>query len=137
MLDRVIKQLKFFKRFDEETREKIYKNAELISLPGHTVIFNQGDIGDKLYVILKGRVAVQINSKEFGSLPVVIATLSDGDHFGELSLISLSRVQDNSNKQQEVLSLNKDPTEFLRRKATCLVTYYESFQSPYIDYRAL
>jgi CRP-like cAMP-binding protein len=56
-------------------------------MSGHKVIFNQGDIGDKLYVILKGRVAVQIQSVEYGKLPVVITTLNDGDQFGELSLI--------------------------------------------------
>jgi CRP-like cAMP-binding protein len=60
MLDRVLKNLKFFKRFDHETRNLIYKHAEFVHIPGHHVIFNQGDIGDKLYVIIKGRVAVQI-----------------------------------------------------------------------------
>ena len=58
MLDRVLKQLKFFKRFDTETRSKIFSEATLITMPGHTIIFNQGDVGDKLYVIIKGRVAV-------------------------------------------------------------------------------
>jgi CRP-like cAMP-binding protein len=60
MLDRVLKDLKFFKRFDNANRQLIYKNAEFVHIQGHQVIFNQGDVGDKLYVILKGRVAVQI-----------------------------------------------------------------------------
>lgn len=50
-------------------------NGEIISFPSQTTIFKQGDIGDKLYIILKGRVAVQINSAEYGNLPVVVATL--------------------------------------------------------------
>jgi CRP-like cAMP-binding protein len=58
MLDRVLKDLKLFKRFDLPMRNIIYKNAEFVHLKGHQVIFNQGDIGDKLYVILKGRVAI-------------------------------------------------------------------------------
>ena len=58
MLDRVLKDLKFFKRFDQETRNLIYRNADFEHFKGHSVIFNQGDIGDKLYVILKGRVAI-------------------------------------------------------------------------------
>ncbi len=70
-------------------RKKIYLGSELVSIPGHQVIFKQGDVGDKLYVILKGRVAVSINSPEYGNLPVVVATLNDGEQFGELSLISL------------------------------------------------
>jgi len=56
------------------------------------VIFRQGDIGDKLYVILKGRIAVEKQTKECGNLPVVVATLSDGEQFGELSLINLQEV---------------------------------------------
>ena len=89
MLDRVLKDLKFFKRFDLSQRNVIYKNADFVHLKGHKVIFNQGDIGDKLYVILKGRVAIQIQSKEYGNLPVVVATRQDGEQFGELSLIAL------------------------------------------------
>ncbi len=40
-----------------------------------------------MYVILKGRVAVEKHSEFTGGVPVVIATLSDGNHFGELSLL--------------------------------------------------
>ena len=90
MLDRVLRQLKFFKRFEPGVRQRVFEGSQLISLKGQTVIFNQGDIGDKLYVILKGRVAVQINAPEYGHLPVVVATLSDGDQFGELSLINMN-----------------------------------------------
>ena len=122
MLDRVLKQLKFFKRFDPIMRQKVYEQSQLISFKGHTVIFNQGDVGDKLYVILKGRVAVQINSQEYGHLPVVVATLSDGDQFGELSLINMNKVQDHSNKQGEVVSLHGHKEEFQRRKASCIVS---------------
>ena len=42
-----------------------------------------------MYIILKGRVAVQINSPEYGNLPVVVTTLNDGDQFGELALINM------------------------------------------------
>jgi len=40
-----------------------------------------------MYVIVKGRVAVEKKSIEIGNLPIVKALLTDGDHFGELSLI--------------------------------------------------
>lgn len=124
MLDRTLKNLKFFRRFDDETRYKIYRSASYLSLPGHKVIFNQGDIGDKLYIIIKGRVAVQINSVEYGRLPIVVSTLNDGDQFGELSLISVNNIQDHSNKQGEFhISDLMDKEDFYkRRKATCLVS---------------
>ena len=40
-----------------------------------------------MYIILKGRVAVEKKTAEYGHLPVVEALLKDGDHFGELGLI--------------------------------------------------
>jgi CRP-like cAMP-binding protein len=65
----------------------VFKEAEFRSLPARTTIFKQGDIGDMMYVILKGRVAVEKTTVEQGNLPVVQALLNDGDHFGELGLI--------------------------------------------------
>jgi len=56
-------------------------------VPAKTIIFKQGDIGDRMYIILKGRVAVEKKTAEYGHLPVVEALLKDGDHFGELGLI--------------------------------------------------
>jgi len=35
MLDRVLKDLKFFKRFDNANRQLIYKNAEFAHIQGH------------------------------------------------------------------------------------------------------
>ncbi len=51
------------------------------------IIFNKGDIGDYLYIITKGSVAVlkDPNSQES------IATLGPGDYFGEMALLSHTR----------------------------------------------
>jgi hypothetical protein len=70
-------------------------------------------------------VAVQINSVDYGRLPVVVSTLNDGDQFGELSLISVNNIQDHSNKQGELhISDFMDKEDFYRRrKATCLVSF--------------
>jgi len=40
-----------------------------------------------MYVIIKGRIAVEKKTADYGYLPRVIATKFDGDHFGELGLI--------------------------------------------------
>jgi len=84
--------LTFFKRFEIQQQKSIIKNAKYVSLPARTTIFNQGDIGDVMYIILKGRVVVEKQSPEYGNLPLVVAILKDGFHFGELSLIDQDKV---------------------------------------------
>ncbi len=49
------------------------------------MIFNEGDAGDKLYIILKGEV--EIFKKIGDTREEVLATLKTGDFFGEMSLI--------------------------------------------------
>ena len=84
--------LTFLKRFEQHQQKSIIKNARHISLPARTTIFNQGDVGDVMYIILKGRVVVEKKSQEYGNLPLVVAILKDGYHFGELSLIDQDKV---------------------------------------------
>ena len=40
IIDRILRVLKYFKRYNEDVRMKIYQNAEFVSLPAQTVIFN-------------------------------------------------------------------------------------------------
>ena len=48
------------------------------------VIFRQGDLGDALYIILKGNVEVLLEEDGKES---VIARLGDGEYFGEMALL--------------------------------------------------
>ena len=49
------------------------------------IIFNEGDPGDNMYIILAGTVTVYINSSEAVLIPV--SQLKPGDFFGEMSLL--------------------------------------------------
>ncbi len=51
--------------------------------PGETV-FNEGDTGDSLFMILSGRVEVL---KRFGARPQLVGTLGPGEYFGEMALL--------------------------------------------------
>jgi NADH:ubiquinone reductase (H+-translocating) len=51
--------------------------------PGETV-FEEGDTGDSLFMILAGRVEVL---KRFGSEPEIVGTLGSGQYFGEMALL--------------------------------------------------
>ncbi len=54
--------------------------------PG-AVIFRQGDYGDCAYFVLSGEVEAV---RELGGKEVVIASMSEGDYFGEMALLSES-----------------------------------------------
>jgi ATP-binding cassette subfamily B protein len=58
----------------------ISKELVLERVPTETTVFEKGDNGDKLYIVARGKVAVMDDEE-------VIATISDGEFFGELALL--------------------------------------------------
>lgn len=79
ILDLILAGLKFFQRFSLEQRRLIYQHAKIRTEPAQAVIFKQDDEGDEMYVILKGRVAVQQTSEESGNMPRVVYVKNDGE----------------------------------------------------------
>ena len=122
VLNAHLKHLKFFLRFSDRDRKMIFQHAKYSRVPARTIIFNQGDIGDNMYVILKGRVSVEKRAPEYGNFPIVLALLKDGDHFGELGLIDQEKIEQQINEAEhpdgEVNVKVKD--KFARRKASCI-----------------
>ncbi|MZP28911.1 DUF2225 domain-containing protein [Heliobacterium undosum] len=49
------------------------------------VIFQEGDAGQEMYIVLTGQVEVFIHSVD--GFPIAVATLGPGDFFGEMSLL--------------------------------------------------
>ena len=49
------------------------------------VLFNQGDDGNKAYMIVSGRLSVEVDNNEAGFM-------GDGEVFGELALLLLSLI---------------------------------------------
>lgn len=75
-----------FKNLSTEDLEKISSYASTRTFPKNTVVINEGDDTDSLYLIDKGSVKVYL-SDDSGK-EVIINTLEAGDYFGELSIIS-------------------------------------------------
>ena len=69
--------LKIFRGFADPERYRHLKSDE--------VIFNQGDFGDLMYIVLEGAVTISV---QFGGETCVLGELGRGDFFGETSLIS-------------------------------------------------
>jgi len=75
-----------FAPLPEASLEKIIPLLQLQQIHTGTDIIQQGDVGEFLYVITKGEVLVL---REGGQIrEEVLATLSEGECFGEMSLIS-------------------------------------------------
>ena len=55
--------------------------------PG-TVVFREGETGDEMYIIQRGKVRV---SKDFSGKPHLIAVLEKGEFFGEMAIVSRLR----------------------------------------------
>ena len=55
-------------------------------VPASRTIIEQGDEGSRFYIIIRGKVAVTVTDEDENTLHV--ATLEDGDYFGEIALIA-------------------------------------------------
>jgi small-conductance mechanosensitive channel len=74
-----------FRALDAEKIDRLSRRLRMLMFgPGETIL-RQGDPGDSLYVVRSGAVAVQIGV--LGAFKEV-ATLSDGQFFGEMSLMT-------------------------------------------------
>ena len=70
-----IDNINIFKDLSEDKKEKIEKNLKLEKFNNGKKIISQGQIGNKLYIIKKGRVDLFLNSK-------YIKSAHEGDDFG-------------------------------------------------------
>lgn len=66
------------------TRIDLFKSAEGIEFTAGTVIFNEGDERDNLYIVQSG--VIEIADKQG-----FIRTVSEGEIFGEMALITASK----------------------------------------------
>lgn len=78
---------------------KLFARMTHIALPAGSELIEEGSQGDEMYVIVSGEVKVHSKEK-------TIATLKEGDHFGEMSLI------DKAPRSASITTLN--PSTLLR-----------------------
>jgi CRP-like cAMP-binding protein len=82
-----LKNIPLFKDIADKDFESIAAGLEEVIVPLGKIIFESGDKGDCLYIIKKGNVSVYIKNPESNE-KVVLSTLSSGDYFGEMALIT-------------------------------------------------
>jgi len=81
----VLAGVHFFSLLDDSERAVLAERVDLVSIPKDTIIFDVGDPGDDLYVVVEGEV--ELFFKDTTGVRVVLETAGRGDFFGEISLL--------------------------------------------------
>ncbi|MFY9586921.1 MAG: Crp/Fnr family transcriptional regulator [Actinomycetota bacterium] len=91
----------------EEVRRRVLAGARLRRFARGEVVFHEGDPGDTLHLIAKGRVAIRV-ATALGDT-ATLAVLGAGDFFGELALL------EERPRTASVVALEKTETMALHR----------------------
>jgi len=92
-VDRLTCNLIFFSKLSKSIRLAILQNSTYAYYPAAETIFQQGDYGDMMYVILRGSVNVRVKKKtSYGTVEnLIVNTLYDGNHFGDYAIVGKGR----------------------------------------------
>lgn len=83
---RTLSRCALLREFTDTGLQILASIAETRSVPTGTPIFVEGMVGDAMHVVAAGRVRLSIRSPD--ATEVMLGTLGEGDHFGELSLLA-------------------------------------------------
>jgi CRP/FNR family transcriptional regulator, cyclic AMP receptor protein len=100
----LLAEVPFFQLLDDEERNILASQLDVVRFKAGEMIFSYGDPGDSLFVIREGTVEVFFKDDTGGR--IVLETAKEGDFFGELSLL------DNGPRTASVVALRD--TEALR-----------------------
>ncbi len=81
----VLASVPFFALLDDQERATLAERIDEVSFPAGHNLFNRGDPGDSLYVVLSG--VVEMWFKNDTGDRIVLETARAGDFFGEISLL--------------------------------------------------
>ncbi len=107
-----LKSVPLFSRLGEVSLDAILRLTRRKRFRKDEIIFHEKEMGDSLFVILHGRVKVAIFGDD--GKEVTLSVLSEGDFFGEMSVLDLEPRSATviAEADCEVLSLQRD--DFLR-----------------------
>ena len=86
VLDNLLAASALFQTFSPGERHKILEAVSLEEFPAETVVIEEGAPGECLYILKSGEV--EVFSSDSQKEKVILATLKEGDYFGEISLIT-------------------------------------------------
>lgn len=82
----ILRDVPLFKDLDESYLLEISEMLITERVPAGRAVITEGDIGNRFYIIIRGKVSVSATGED-GHVHR-LATLDDGDYFGEIALLS-------------------------------------------------
>jgi CRP-like cAMP-binding protein len=104
-------ELMLFHLLNDEQMEKVVPYLEIIDYPKGSLLIKEGEYGDFLAFIVRGKMEVK-KQTEFAGKQIVLATLSRGSLVGELSFINSEEP-----RSATVVALEDSEVVILRRDA--------------------
>jgi len=80
----LFEKMPLFEVLSAEDRQALASHFVLRRHPKNTIVINEGDDTDSLYIILQGSVKVYLNNE--AGKEIILNTQGPGDYFGEVSL---------------------------------------------------
>ena len=80
-----------FKNLEDAVLDEMATQVEIIRVPGGEPLFQQGDPGDSLYIVINGRLRVTVNRER--EYEEVVAEVGRDEMIGEMSLLTGEIVQ--------------------------------------------
>jgi len=154
-ITKFVNTVPFFKGFSDAEKEKLISRADCFEKYNkEDVIFKQGDIGDTLFLVLQGKIALfrlgtikvgegRVSLKEEADKK--ITTLNSGTIFGEISMLTESRRNATArveSAQVVVMKITKKlidglnhPTQikFHRQLLLALATHLDDMNAQFVD----
>ncbi|MFQ6112268.1 MAG: cyclic nucleotide-binding domain-containing protein, partial [Nitrospinota bacterium] len=88
LLDKVRHSIPFLKDFGLEELKAILRNCQQVSYPSGSYIIREGEVSDKMFIVIKGEVEVS-RSQPGGE--ETLCVLGTGECFGEMGIIEKTR----------------------------------------------
>jgi CRP/FNR family transcriptional regulator len=82
---RVVSEVEFFRHLEREDLVALLGAATKSVFKAGEVVYEEGDDGQSMYVVVKGRFDVY---RHHAGRRVTLATVEPGEHFGEIALIA-------------------------------------------------
>ena len=154
-ITKFINTIRFFKDFTDAEKEKLINRADCFEkYSKEDLVFKQGDLGDTLFLVLQGKIAlfrlgtIKVDEGRVSLKKEVdrrIATLKSGAIFGEISMLTESKRNVTAlveSAQAVVMKITKKlidslnhPTQikFHRQLLLALATHLDTMNSQFVD----